>query len=143
MASGKYCNVWVLATPAERVPGEWIAHCLNLDIVSQGPSLHDALEAVREAIRMAVHDDLEQDLDPLDRPQAPEECWEDMQRVLQRGMPLENIDDRSRIKALVTQLRIVRPHHPGIDGNDERMPELPESWQIAALESMRHCSQHA
>lgn len=135
----KYCNVWVLATPAEDVPGEWVAHCLSLDVISQGSSLDEALQAVREAILMIVQDDLANNLDPLERRSAPRECWEAFTEVMRLGQPVAAIPDRSKIRALVTQYQLVRPHHPEIDGAEE-LPELPPMWQIAALENLRGCS---
>lgn len=136
-ATSKFCNVWVVATKAEDVPDEWVAHCLDLDIISQGSTLDEALEAVSEAILMAVAEDLANDDDPLDRSQAPDECWSFLNAVIRNGKPVDQITDRSQIRALVTQYRIERPLHPVIDGDDDGDEFMPPIWQIAALESLR------
>lgn len=133
----KSCIVSVLVTPATDQPGAWVAHCLNLDVVSQGDSIEHALEMVREAVVMAVNDDLEAGLDPLERAPAPDEYWGVFDHVHRMGCPVDQVRDRSRITALVTKLKITRPDHPALDGHGET-EELPPAWQIAALESLRN-----
>jgi predicted RNase H-like HicB family nuclease len=75
-------NLIVLVMPAEDLPGQWIAHCLNLDLVTQGNSIEHALEMAGEAIQMVVADDLRDGLDPLERPLAPRECWDLLLEIL-------------------------------------------------------------
>ena len=61
--------------PAEDVPGIWVAHCLDFDVVSQGTSLSDAMGMIREAVELTVIDDLGRGLDPHLR-RAPKEEWD-------------------------------------------------------------------
>jgi len=44
----------VIIYPAEDLPGQWIAHCLELDIISQGNSPPHALDMIAEAIEMCA-----------------------------------------------------------------------------------------
>ena len=77
---GMACTVTVLVTPAESLPGMWVAHCLSLDVIAQGRSIQEALDAVAEAIVMVVVDDMRDNYDPLDRTPAPREYWEKAER---------------------------------------------------------------
>jgi len=54
-------------TRAEDVPGCWVAHCLDFDIMSIGDSPQHALEMVREAVGLALADDLNHGRDPHER----------------------------------------------------------------------------
>ncbi|HEY3434084.1 MAG TPA: hypothetical protein VGK41_00385, partial [Solirubrobacterales bacterium] len=66
----KTALVWLLLTPSRDVEGAWVAHCLNLDVISQGTSLEHAAQMGSEAIVCAVDDDVSQGLDPFDRKPA-------------------------------------------------------------------------
>jgi predicted RNase H-like HicB family nuclease len=66
---------------AEDVPGEWVAHCLDFDVVMQGSSLRHAFDAVKEAVEMVVIDDLERGADPRAR-RAPDEYWKRLSTIL-------------------------------------------------------------
>lgn len=136
-------NVVVLVTPAADVPGQWVAHCLNIDLVTQGDSVPHAFMMAQEALLQVVEDDLAQGLDPLDRPRAPEECWQLMAETLREGKPVESIEDTSRIKAAVGYLRLaVRRDALPEDSRPPRppLPEvdlMPPAWQVAALRTMQ------
>lgn len=130
------CTVWALIQPAETIPGEWVAHCLHLDVVSQGRSIEHALDMLREALEMIVSDDIAQGLDPLDRHKAPDEDWLTLASVIKNGRPLAGVPDKARVTAAAVPLHIIRPHVEAIDGEDT--VQLPEPWVITALESLRN-----
>lgn len=67
----------VLFERSKDVPGYWEAHCLDLDVVTQGRTLGEAVIAVREAMLMVIEDDLRMNIDPLRR-RAPDEFWNDV-----------------------------------------------------------------
>ena len=71
----------VLICPATDLPGQWVSHCLNWDLVSQGNSPSHAAQMVAEAIGLAMHDDAADDLDPDERRPAPAEFWTRFHRV--------------------------------------------------------------
>lgn len=66
---------WVVLEPAEDVPGEWLAHCLDLDVMSQGRTLSHALDMMVEAVDLVLEEDRKAGLDPFDRSAQPAE-WE-------------------------------------------------------------------
>lgn len=130
----------ILITPAESLPGQWVAHCLNIDLVTQGNSIEHAFEMAREAVLLVVEDDLRNSLDPLDRPSAPPDCWASVQDIMQQGCPLSDVRDPGEIAAAIGMLRVTVPQ----DALPEhaRPPEveaLPPAWQIASL---RHAHTH-
>lgn len=98
---------WVVVEPAEDIPGLWVGHCLDLDVISQGNDPHDAIESVTEAITMTVMDDLHHGLDPTGR-RAPAEFWERLAHVLKHGhqVKLSEVTGERKI-VLVTQVTLV------------------------------------
>lgn len=64
-----------LISPSKQLEGQWIAHCLELDVVTQGCSIPNAIEMIAEAIVLCITDDIENGLDPLKRKRAPYEFW--------------------------------------------------------------------
>lgn len=134
-------DVVVLVTRAEDLPGEWIAHCLTLDIVAQGDSIRTAVRAVAESLMAAVKWDVEEGIDPFEaRDCAPGEYWKRLGAYQQRAaVPLDSTIDESSIEAAMVHFRIAigKP----IEDESER-PSLPPTWQIAYPKSdwlSTHC----
>ncbi len=67
----------------------WVGHCIDLDIVSYGPSLHEAFQATCEAVDILVCDDLENGRKPRDRQPAPFEVQQDFQQKVLLGEPTD------------------------------------------------------
>lgn len=63
----------VLLAPDPEVQGRWVAQCTDLDIISWGKTPSDAIRAVKEAVVLAMQDDIEAGLDPMDRRPTPME----------------------------------------------------------------------
>lgn len=84
-------NVWIVAQPSKQVDGEWVAHCLDFDIVSQGKSFEHAITMVLEATSMVVFEDLVVGHDPSDR-RAPESYFQSLSKVISNGtkVPLKD-----------------------------------------------------
>jgi predicted RNase H-like HicB family nuclease len=82
----------VLIQAAPDVGGQWLAHCLNWDLVSQGDSPKHAIEMIVEAIVIAVEDDRAAGLDPSDRPSAKREAWDRFLSVQQSGIRIAAAD---------------------------------------------------
>lgn len=80
-------NLWALIEPSEEVEGEWLAHCLNLDVMSQGSSPEEAIDMIIEASEMVIEDRLNRGADPgavfVDG--ADREEWGRLQEFLQGG----------------------------------------------------------
>ena len=83
-------SVWVIARPSKDIEGQWVGHCLEFDVISQGDSLDHAIRMVLEATRMVVVDDLQKHRDPRQR-RAPEDYFETLSRVISSGqkVPLD------------------------------------------------------
>jgi predicted RNase H-like HicB family nuclease len=130
----------VLVTPSEQLAGQWVAHCLNLDVVTQGNSIEHAFEMAQEAILMAIADDLAEGLDPMERQPAPQSCWDFFVHVVQRGRPLESVQDKSAISAVVGMFKVAVPFAAlPTHARPSILPEMmPPPWQIAALRDLRH-----
>lgn len=66
--------VTVVIARAEDLPGQWVAHCLDFDIISHGATVEEAARMVIEATKMTIEDDARAGLDPTTR-RAPEDHW--------------------------------------------------------------------
>ena len=89
----------------------WLAHCLDLDVITYGKSLDHAMEMAREAITMVVDDDLVVGRDPLSR-RAPKSCWVSLDRILRAGesvrlAPGRCACDEDQLEALAIRLHVV------------------------------------
>jgi predicted RNase H-like HicB family nuclease len=82
----------VLIRPARDLPGQWVAHCLNWDLVSQGESPSHATRMIAEAVLLAIEEDLAADLDPNGRKPAPAELWELFWKTQQTGTRIAPAD---------------------------------------------------
>jgi len=76
--------VWVVLRPAEDVPGQWVAHCLEFDVVTQGNSPSHALNMAREATEIVV----ENQRDPFLR-RAPDQFFVEFVKLLRNARKIE------------------------------------------------------
>jgi len=129
-------NLAVLVTPSSSIPGQWVAHCLNLNIVTQGDSIQHAIMMSREAVAQVVADDLLHGLDPLEREPADPECWAMVADIHHQGLALTAVEDPGRIRAALASLRVVVPTEALPDHarpQEIEVEMLPPAWQLAAL----------
>ncbi len=75
---------WFIAHEAHDLPGQWVTHCLDLDLVSQGSSVGDALENICDAVSMVLE---EGHLDRYKR--APERDWDLLRQTQEEGERVE------------------------------------------------------
>ncbi len=92
MQNGFQARVWIVIERAEDVPGEWVAHCLDFDVVMQGRDPRHALEMAKESVEMIVVDDLAAGHDPRRR-RAPEEYWLRLSNILDRAEKLSALPE--------------------------------------------------
>jgi len=71
---------------------QWVAHCLNWDLVSQGDSPAHAIQMVHEAIHIAIAEDVSDGFDPSERHSAPKALWELFARIQQVGTRISSAD---------------------------------------------------
>jgi predicted RNase H-like HicB family nuclease len=121
----------VLVTPAADLPGQWVAHCLQLDLMSQGESIEHAFKMICEACELAMNSDLEDDLDPFDREPAPDDAWEPYYRIMKNAVPLSRVppERRSKVKAIAGE--IVATIHVKSEHVDPMLNLVP-AWQHLA-----------
>ncbi len=84
----QHCDFWVLIQPAKHRPGQWLAHCLNLGVGSQGTSASQAKDTIREAVALTLGDDLRAGRNPLKRYSAPQDYWDQLRDVMTKGKPV-------------------------------------------------------
>lgn len=78
-------NLWALIYPASDVPGQWVAHCLDHDIVTVGNSARHASEMLTEAVVLSATEDVKAGRDPFGRSRAPSEDWVELDRIIREG----------------------------------------------------------
>lgn len=87
---------WAIIQPADDIPGVWVGHCLDLDVVTQGDSPEHALRMVHEASAMTLSDDLARGAEPTAR-RAPHEYWRLLSKILHQGQRVQDIQEAAEI----------------------------------------------
>lgn len=138
-------NFWVLVKPAEDVPGQWVGHCLELDIVSVGTSLTHAIEMTAEAACECIADDLSNDRYPLDRRPAPAEFFSELSRLQRDGVFVQANDlpvDPPAIAAVQLKIRMmpVQPieRQQTFAAGGSCFEQLPPAWFMAKQNDAHH-----
>ncbi len=108
---------WVIVEPAGDIPGVWMAHCLLFDVLSQGTSPTEALEAVGEAMMMTIVDD------PSER-RAPDEGWERLVDILLRGKRVQvpEVSASSRAALAIEMTVVFRQVRDGVGASLFMLP---------------------
>ncbi len=84
ITDAKSFNCWAHIFKSEDVPGQWLAHCLDFDIVTQGDSVEHAAEMIEDAVGITLVDDIDKGFDPQAR-RAPDEEWSQLNAILEHG----------------------------------------------------------
>lgn len=145
-------DLWVVIKPAEDVPGVWVSHCLTLDVMSQGPSPHEAFKYLMSAVFLTVADDLLHGRDPAVRgKKTPKADWEEQAHIVRQGkrVRLRDEDNQKPAKgaALATNIGLLltvnvekstrRSSARVLQSEDGPMPvavveQAPPAWMISA-----------
>lgn len=140
----------ILVERAEDVPGLWVAHCLDNDIVSTGNSPREAQEMVQRAVLETFLDDVVHKFDFHDRKGAPEDCWKKFSHIVSCGLPAteipENTDAITGWAALVQMIiayevvRTATELQPTLEPDVDLLPkEDSEEWpDIQPLRVFNH-----
>jgi hypothetical protein len=64
-----------VAFPAPDMPGEWLTHSLDLDIIAQGASAQAAFESLEKSILEMIAFRLSRGLHPVEWNSAPDDIW--------------------------------------------------------------------
>ena len=126
-------NFWFVFQRAEDVPGEWVGHCLELDVVSQGTSLKHAMAMLSEACFMTVCDDLLSARDPLDR-RAPDEYWKALYDIVNHGTVVSfSALDETKVHSTACQVQITMiPAATRPPQVEPMLPSIPLAWTDAS-----------
>jgi hypothetical protein len=100
--------------PAGDVPGQWIAHCLECDLVSQGDSVDEAQRMLKESMTTLVAYNVSHGLAPLTFRLAPLEIWRAV-----GATPPESIEVRT-----VVQLQAEPPGSGRLNDDDAFSPRF-------------------
>ena len=82
----------VLVRPASDVEGQWVAHCLNWDVVTQGDSPNHAVLMMADALELVIEADDRDDFDSELRPSAPAELWKTFSEIQLHGTRISPAD---------------------------------------------------
>ncbi|MCL2777752.1 MAG: hypothetical protein FWD73_07080 [Polyangiaceae bacterium] len=136
-------NLWIVVHPPEKdVPGQWLAHCLEFDTISQGNSFEHALKMIFEAIVMVVHADRLAGREPMER-RAPEEFYEELYALLGRGekvsmAELEKLSHEGRITTpCATQIELHARHVE--NRAQEAVPRLMRQFPVFTQPELACC----
>lgn len=80
----RHYNIWFVVKPAPDVKGQWIVHCLDVDVVSQGNSPAHAFQMGAEAATLFIFDELDAGREPLCC-RAPDEYWDELRKIMKHG----------------------------------------------------------
>ncbi len=126
----------ILIRQAPDIAGQWLAHCLNWDVLSHGSSPREAAAAIAEVLVVTIEEDLRLGLDPSDRRQAPAAYWKPFLNAMEHGSPLstERLDRLSDGPGtlIAATLRLVK-----LSKRASRLPEaeqMPPPFMIRAIE---------
>lgn len=93
----RFYKSWVVVEPTE-LEGEWLAHVVDFDIVTQGEGWEGALRNAYDAMASALCADLDVGLDPEKRPPAPPEIRHLLDQVLKNGEPTDRDVIEEKVK---------------------------------------------
>ena len=133
----------VLIQPAPELQGQWIAHCLNWDLITQGDSPAHVTEMIVEAIVLAIEEDTSEGLNPDDRPSAPDDCWDLFRKTQHEGFRIVSADVDSLksssdvVIAAVLYLQQI-PAQPTATEIDALLASAPPAFMIADLRGGGH-----
>jgi predicted RNase H-like HicB family nuclease len=119
--------------------GQWVAHCLNWDLVSQGDSPAHAVKMIVEAIALVIVEDANDGLDPNDRLAAPDELWRLFANTQQHGTRIAPADVDTLAahsgEPVIAAVLYMHPIHAdrGFARADEVLAAVPPPFMIAAL----------
>jgi predicted RNase H-like HicB family nuclease len=133
----------VLIQPAADLPGQWVAHCLQGDVMSQGSSPAEARDSLVEAFQIVFEHEVEHGRNPFERRSAPEECWAAWKHVMQNGRPVSFAEAEQRataavayIATMMTVLVEVIDHQKNVVIESDDATDVPPAWMIASSPNM-------
>jgi hypothetical protein len=125
-----------LVYEAADLPGQWVSHCLNFDLVSQGDSASDAIDSIVDAVNLVLAE-----ATASDYRMAPDYLWDQWASVLEEGekVDIDDLDDamkRDGRRAGFTWfvagfLRVSAEQKPGVRATRAREQRVPSAEAVA------------
>lgn len=130
----------VLIYRAPDVEGQWVAHCLNWDLVSQGDSPGHAAQMIAEAAVLAIEEDKAEGFDSAKRPSAPKELWDLFSQTQRRGkqIPPTAVDNEAAGRnAVIAAVMYAMPVIEGVPSgaSNSREAFTPPPFMIAEFQN--------
>lgn len=122
-------DLWFLVTPAPDIPGEWVGHCLTVDVVSQGTSVKRAFEMAAEAATLTIVGDILRG-DDFTKRRAPEKDWKRMYEVVNNGERVrmkEVFAGTKRPTAVAASVKLRLALQPTVE---ENTPLTEPQWEL-------------
>jgi predicted RNase H-like HicB family nuclease len=119
---GRTLNLWAVLARAPDVSG-WVAHCLDLHVVTVGDTFTHALQMLHEATTMTLEDDQAAGIDSFTR-RAPDEYWNELRRIQRDGKFTDALPTGEPEGPVVLQLQI-----QFAPGSIEKTITLPVAWK--------------
>lgn len=135
-------NLWFVFHRAEDIPGEWVGHCLELDVISQGTSLSHTMRMLGEACAMVMVDDFLAKRDPQER-RAPDEYWKALYSLIAHGEPVEFTKiDESKLQSAACQVVFITRSVSAQPQKVEQaeLQSIPMAWSEAPQHPAPCCS---
>jgi hypothetical protein len=126
-------NLWSIVKPADDMPDQWVALCVQWNLMAQAPSFKEALDCLGAVMRAAIDDDLKHGLDPLKRKGADPKYQEMLTFIQMHGKTVRHDDlfkTASRTKCYAAiQLEAV---YPSTNSKPKVRPIQP-TWRVSKL----------
>lgn len=74
---------WIKVAPTE-IEGQWVAHCPDFDVMSQGNGPAHAVQMLHEALAMSIVDDVVNNIDPHSH-RVPVAEWDAFMTMVRRS----------------------------------------------------------
>ncbi len=94
----------------DRESRRWIARVLELDVLTVGETLDEAISMAEDAARLTLEHDLQHGLDPLRR-RAPQEYWDKLGDVLHGEHPARALSAVLEGQGGLTKVALQLPRH--------------------------------
>jgi predicted RNase H-like HicB family nuclease len=137
--------LWVYFERDPKLRGIWVAHVLDLDLVTQGDSLADAIDMALDAALTVLAEIIKREprelADLFAKRRAPQEDWDKLWALFQRApaQPLELImRSEADFSAMGTQIHVsaaavVHRAFGEADGGDGGEPESVQAMPVGAV----------
>lgn len=132
MKQARNLSILLTRSPTTRST-PWLAHVLELDIITGGSDPGDALRMATEAATISIFVALAEGFDPFTPAEpAPADAWDRWRHVLQTGRPVP-LADLQRVQAdivqIATQVHVELEALTSPPHEVDNVEPLPIAWQ--------------